>query len=102
MRFDADMSRYQTAGLLAERLQAWKHAVGYLEEYVEAVEKIHRVQAKEYEKALKVCSAATCCTRRYTWGFCTGWLAPCVIVAQPVPVYLPPSLHMVRKTPRNG
>lgn len=28
--------------------------VGYLEEYVEAVEKIHGRQAKEYEKVLKV------------------------------------------------
>ncbi|KYK54903.1 PH domain protein [Drechmeria coniospora] len=45
-----------TAGLLAERLQAWKHAVGYLEEYVTAVEKIHGRQAKEYEKALKTIS----------------------------------------------
>ena len=44
----------QTAGLLVERLQAWKHAVGYLEEYMNAVEKVHKVQAKEYEKALKV------------------------------------------------
>jgi hypothetical protein len=35
-------------------LQAWKHAVVYLEEYMEAVEKIHRTQAKEYEKVLKV------------------------------------------------
>jgi hypothetical protein len=40
--------------LLAERLQAWKHMVGYLEDYVEAVEKIHGRQAKEYEKVLKV------------------------------------------------
>jgi hypothetical protein len=44
----------QTAGLLAQRLQAWKHAVVYLEEYMEAVEKIHKAQAKEYEKVLKV------------------------------------------------
>lgn len=44
----------QTAGLLAQRLQAWKHAVVYLEEYMEAVEKIHRAQAKEYERVLKV------------------------------------------------
>lgn len=42
-----------TAGLLAERLQAWKHAVVYLEEYMTAVEKIHKEQAKEYEKVLK-------------------------------------------------
>ena len=44
----------QTAGLLAERLQAWKHAVVYLEEYIGSIEKIHHAQAKEYEKALKV------------------------------------------------
>ncbi|KAK0765150.1 hypothetical protein N5P37_002628 [Trichoderma harzianum] len=45
-----------TAGLLAERLQAWKHMVGYLEEYVESVEKVHGRQAKEYEKVLKTIS----------------------------------------------
>ena len=45
-----------TAGLLAERLQAWKHAVGYLEDYMGAMEKIHKAQAKEYERALKVIS----------------------------------------------
>lgn len=45
-----------TAGLLAERLQAWKHAVGYLEEYVKHVEAIHKVQAKEYDKILKTIS----------------------------------------------
>jgi hypothetical protein len=39
---------------LAERLQAWKHAVGYLEEYVGATEKLHKTQAKEYEKVFKV------------------------------------------------
>jgi hypothetical protein len=44
----------QTAGLLAQRLHAWKHAVVYLEEYMEAIEKIHKAQAKEYERALKV------------------------------------------------
>lgn len=46
----------QTAGLLAERLQAWKHAVGYLEEYMSAVEKLHGKHAKEYEKVLKTIS----------------------------------------------
>jgi hypothetical protein len=51
---EADPSN--TAGLLAERLQAWKHMVGYLEEYVEAVEKVHGRQAKEYEKVLKTIS----------------------------------------------
>ncbi|KAM7191601.1 putative HECT-type ubiquitin ligase-interacting protein cred [Rhypophila sp. PSN 637] len=51
---DTDPS--SAAGLLAERLSAWKHAVSYLEEYMEAVEKIHRAQAKEYERALKAIS----------------------------------------------
>lgn len=51
---EADPS--STAGLLAERLQAWKHAVGYLEEYIGAVERIHKEQAKEYEKVLKTIS----------------------------------------------
>ncbi|GAP91272.1 putative ph domain-containing protein [Rosellinia necatrix] len=45
-----------TAGLLTERLQAWKHAVGYLEDYVSAVEKVHKVHSKEYEKVLKTIS----------------------------------------------
>ncbi|KAL2018275.1 hypothetical protein VTK56DRAFT_1029 [Thermocarpiscus australiensis] len=45
-----------TAGLLVERLQAWKHAVVYLEEYMGAVEKIHKAQAKEYERVLKTIS----------------------------------------------
>ncbi|EJT80856.1 PH domain-containing protein [Gaeumannomyces tritici R3-111a-1] len=42
-----------TATLLAERLQSWKHAVGYLEEFMTAVEKVHKAQAREYEKILK-------------------------------------------------
>lgn len=45
-----------SAGLLAERLQAWKHACGYLEDYIAAVEKIHGKHAKEYERALKTIS----------------------------------------------
>ncbi|KAK7976500.1 hypothetical protein PG989_014963 [Apiospora arundinis] len=45
-----------TAGLLSERLRAWKHAVAYLEEYVSATEKIHKSHAKEYEKVLKTIS----------------------------------------------
>lgn len=45
-----------TAGLLAERLQAWKHAVGYLEDYIGATEKIHKAHSKEYEKVLKTIS----------------------------------------------
>ncbi|KAG0651619.1 Cytoskeletal signaling slm1 [Hyphodiscus hymeniophilus] len=42
-----------TSSLLAERLQAWKHAVGYLEDYVSATEKVEKAHAKEYEKVLK-------------------------------------------------
>ncbi|KAI1817335.1 PH domain-containing protein [Poronia punctata] len=45
-----------TAGLLTERLQAWKHAVVYLEEYVSATEKVHKAHSKEYEKVLKTIS----------------------------------------------
>ena len=41
--------------LFQERLQAWKHACGYLEEYITATEKLQLNQAKEYEKVLKVC-----------------------------------------------
>ena len=53
----AFVSSLQTAGLLAERLRAWKHAVAYLEDYVGAMEKIHGKHAKEYERALKVSPA---------------------------------------------
>lgn len=42
-----------TSELLAERLRAWKHAVGYLEEYIGATEKMQKQQSKEYEKILK-------------------------------------------------
>lgn len=51
---DADPS--STAGLLAERIQAWKHVCGYLEEYIGAVEKAHKEQATQYEKVLKTIS----------------------------------------------
>lgn len=39
--------------LLVERLQAWKHAVGYLEAYVSRTEEVHKVMQKEYGKVLK-------------------------------------------------
>lgn len=51
-----DFDPNTTAGLLAERLQAWKHACGYLEDYITAVEKTHGRHAKEYEKVLKTIS----------------------------------------------
>ncbi|KAI9792499.1 MAG: hypothetical protein M1833_001078 [Piccolia ochrophora] len=41
------------AGLLVERLQAWKHLCGYLENYITATEKIQKAHSKEYEKVLK-------------------------------------------------
>ena len=37
-------------------MRAWKHAVGYLENYIEATEKVHKAHAKEYEKVLKTIS----------------------------------------------
>ena len=40
--------------MLLERLQAYKHAVGYLENYITETEKVHKAHAKEYEKVLKV------------------------------------------------
>ncbi|KZF21119.1 PH domain-containing protein [Xylona heveae TC161] len=46
----------ETSKLLTERLQAWKHACGYLENYVAATEKVHKAQSKEYEKVLKTVS----------------------------------------------
>ena len=45
-----------TTGLLLERLQAWKHMVSYLEEYIKAVGKGQHSEAKEQEKILKVSS----------------------------------------------
>ena len=50
----------QTTGTLLERLQAWKHACGYLENYISATEKMEKHHAKEYDKVLKV--------RRYMLG----------------------------------
>ncbi len=40
--------------MLLERLQAYKHACGYLENYISATEKVEKAHAKEYEKVLKV------------------------------------------------
>lgn len=57
----SDTDILQTAGILQERLQAWKHAVGYLEDYLTATEKVEKAHAKEYEKVLKV-HTASCVT----------------------------------------
>ena len=42
-----------TLGLLQERLQAYKHMVGYLEDYFKAVAKDQKQQSKDSEKILK-------------------------------------------------
>lgn len=39
-----------------ERLQAFKHACGYLEDYVTSTEKMQAAHAKECEKTLKTVS----------------------------------------------
>jgi len=54
--------------LLAERLQAWKHAVGYLEDYVSATEKVEKAHAKEYEKVLKVGERSFQCANMLLMG----------------------------------
>ncbi|KAL2421562.1 Cytoskeletal signaling protein slm1 [Exophiala dermatitidis] len=51
---DGDPSN--TAGLLIERLQAWKHMCGYLENYISAVAKDQAGRAKDQEKILKTLS----------------------------------------------
>ncbi len=43
-----------TTGLLLERLQAWKHMVSYLADYIKTVGKGQYSEAKEQEKILKV------------------------------------------------
>jgi hypothetical protein len=48
---DEDAS--EVSKLFHERLQAWKHACGYLEDYVTATEKLAQSNSKEYEKVLK-------------------------------------------------
>ena len=45
-----------TTSLLLERLRAYKHACGYLENYISAHEKTQRANGKEYEKILKTVS----------------------------------------------
>jgi len=42
--------------LFQERLQAWKHAIAYLEDYITATEKLQHAHGKEYEKVLKMVS----------------------------------------------
>ena len=48
---DEDTS--EVTKLFNERLQAWKHACAYLEDYIQATEKMTHHHGKEYEKVLK-------------------------------------------------
>ncbi|KAI9712773.1 MAG: hypothetical protein M1820_001395 [Bogoriella megaspora] len=51
---DEDAS--EVTRLFNERLQAWKHACGYLEDYITATEKMQEAHGKEYNKVLKTVS----------------------------------------------
>ncbi|KAJ5173152.1 hypothetical protein N7492_005745 [Penicillium capsulatum] len=48
---DTDSS--ETTNLLVERLRAWKHMCGYLEDYVTTTAKVSKSQSKDHEKILK-------------------------------------------------
>ncbi|KAF2729437.1 hypothetical protein EJ04DRAFT_580638 [Polyplosphaeria fusca] len=43
--------------LFSERLAAWKHAVGYLHDFITSTEKVNHSHGKEYEKVLKTVSS---------------------------------------------
>lgn len=51
---DEDSS--EVTKLFHERLQAYKHACGYLEDYISSTEKMQHAHGKEYEKVLKTVS----------------------------------------------
>ncbi|KAE7996965.1 hypothetical protein FH972_001641 [Carpinus fangiana] len=51
-----DQDTSETTKLFLERLQAFKHACGYIEDYIQATEKSQTAQAKEFEKVLKTVS----------------------------------------------
>lgn len=46
----------KTTNILVERLRAWKHVCGNLENYIGTTQKVQKAQHKEYEKILKVSS----------------------------------------------
>lgn len=52
---DEDSS--EVTKLFHERLQAWKHACVYFEDYVEATSKMYSSASKDYEKVLKTVSS---------------------------------------------
>ncbi|KAL3476181.1 hypothetical protein BJX99DRAFT_228340 [Aspergillus californicus] len=43
----------ETTNLLMERLRAWKHMCGYLEDYVSVTAKVQKGMSKDFEKVLK-------------------------------------------------
>jgi hypothetical protein len=53
-----DSAVCQTTTLLLERLRAWKHMCGYLEDYFAATAKVQKSQSKDYEKILKVSASS--------------------------------------------
>ncbi|GAB1215209.1 hypothetical protein ATERTT37_004395 [Aspergillus terreus] len=48
-----DTDSNETTNLLLERLRAWKHMCGNLEDYVSVTAKVQKSQSKDYEKVLK-------------------------------------------------
>lgn len=46
----------EVTNLFNQRLQAYKHTCAYLEDYVKAVEKVHKDNHKEFEKVVKTVS----------------------------------------------
>ncbi|OOQ84250.1 PH domain protein [Penicillium brasilianum] len=51
-----DTDSNETTNLLLERLRAWKHVCGNLEDYVSMTAKISKSQSKDHEKILKTVS----------------------------------------------
>ena len=65
---DFDRVMIQTTTILVERLQAWKHMCGYLENYVTATHKTQKAQSKEFEKVLKVSSTGSLAVLFHSYG----------------------------------
>ncbi|PYI11294.1 PH domain protein [Aspergillus sclerotiicarbonarius CBS 121057] len=65
----------ETTNLLLERLRAWKHMCGYLEDYVSATAKVSKSQAKDFEKVLKTVSDPLRETHHFSQsaGGVAGW-----------------------------
>lgn len=48
-----DEDNTEVSKLFHERLQAWKHAIAYMQDYVESTDKMYRDTSKDYERVLK-------------------------------------------------